>query len=250
MTVHYETDDAVLRLTIDNGRHNLLTGEMYRQLCEMVTRFLNDDTLKVAILRGSAGNSFSGGDDLKERPRPSGMAPHYPSILWGMTRNKPIIGAVDQWCLGGGFAVLLTATDIRVASPDARFGFPEVAYGLGGLGGATRLSRLLPRTIAMEMVLTGDYMTAAEAKRYDLVNRVVPAEELDDVAGQFADRIARHPRVAIQTEMSAFAGGGDLSKPDAVELTKTLARYQQRIHAVDQSYDDLQIGRPAPLNLQ
>ena len=250
MTVHYETSGAVLRLTIDNGRHNLLTGGMYQQLCEMFTNFMNDGNLKVAILRGSEGNSFSAGDDLKERPRPSAIAPHYPSILWGMTRNKPIIGVVDQWCMGGGFAVLLTATDMRIASPEAKFGFPEVAYGLGGLGGASRLGRLLPRPIAMEMLLTGDYMTAAEAKRYDLVNRIVPAEELDAAATEFAGRVARHPLIGIQTEMSAFNGGGDLSKSDAVELTKTLGRYQQKLNEVDNAYDDLEIQRPAPLNLQ
>ena len=249
MTVHDEVDGAVLRLTLDNGKHNLLTGDMYRQLCELLTRFMNDDELKVAILAGTPGNSFCGGDDLRARPRPAVMTPHWPTVLWAMPRNKPLIAAIDGWCLGGGFAVLLNATDMRVATPEAKFGFPEIRYGMGGLGGATRLATHLPRTVAMEMLLTGDYMTAAEAKRYDLVNRVVPADDLMSAADDLAARVARHPTLAIRTEMEAFTRSGDLSQADAVAMTKTLARYQMKLHEIDNAYDDIKIERPEPLDL-
>lgn len=249
MTVHDEIDGAVLRLTLDNGKHNLLTGDMYRQLCELMTRFGNDDSLKVAILAGSEGNSFCAGDDLKARPRPAAMTPHWPTILWGMQRPKPVIGAIDGWCLGGGFAVLLNLTDLRVATADAKFGMPEIRYGMGGLGGATRLANHLPRTIAMEMLLTGDYLTAPDAKRYDLVNRLVPEGGLFDAADALAARITEHPTLAIRTEMEAFTRGGDMSQADAVALTKTLYRYQMKIHEAEHSYDDLQIQRPQPLDL-
>lgn len=249
MTVHDETDGPILRLTLDNGNHNLLTGDMYRQLCELLTRFMNDDRLKVAILAGTHDKSFCGGDDLRARPRPAAMTPHWPTVLWAMQRNKPVIAAVDGWCLGGGFAVLLTCTDIRVATPDARFGLPEIRYGMGGLGGATRLANHLPHTIATELLLTGDYLTAAEAKRYDLVNRVVDRDDLIDAADAFAHRIAHHPTVAIRTEMEAFTRGRNLSQADAVSLTRTLAGYQRAIHEADNSYDDLQIQRPGPLRL-
>lgn len=250
MTVHDQTDGAVLRVTLDNGKHNLLTGDMYRQLCELLTRFMNDDSLKVAILAGTAGNSFCGGDDLRARPRPAAMTPHWPTMLWGMQRNKPVIAAVDGWCLGGGFAVLLNVTDLRVATPEAKFGLPEIRYGMGGLGGATRLARHLPHTIAMELLLTGDYMTATEAKRYDLINRIVPADDLMATAEHLAARIARHPTLAIQTEMEAFSRGGGLSQADAVALTKTLASYQRKLHEIDHAYDNIEIQRPEPLDLQ
>ncbi len=249
MTVHDEIDGAVLRLTLDNGKHNLLTGDMYRQLCELLTRFMNDDSLKVAVLAGTAGHSFCAGDDLRARPRPAAMRPHWPTVLWAMLRNKPIVGAIDHWCLGGGFAVLLTLTDLRVATPDAKFGFPEIRYGMGGLGGATRLARHLPRTVAMEMLLTGDYLNADEANRHDLVNRVVDREELLATADAFAQRIAQHPTIAIRTEMDAFTRGETLSQADAVAITKTLASAQRVIHEADHSYDDLKIQRPEPLDL-
>lgn len=145
---------------------------------------------------------------------------------------------------------MLDMTDMRVATPDAKFGFPEIQYGMGGLGGATRLAKHLPRTIAMEMLLTGDYLTANEAKRFDLVNRVVPADDLMAAAENLAARVARHPTLAIQTEMEAFTRGGDLSQGDAVALTKTLGRYQMKLHEIDHAYDDLQIQRPEPLDLQ
>lgn len=250
MTVHDEIDGPILRLTLDNGKHNLLTGDMYRQLCESLTRFMNDDNLTVAILAGTTGNSFCGGDDLRARPRPAVMTPHWPTVLWGMQRSKPVIAAIDGWCLGGGFAVLLNVTDMRIATPDAKFGLPEIRYGMGGLGGATRLAKHLPRTIAMEMLLTGDYMTADEAKRYDLVNRVVPAEDLMAAANDLAARVTRHPTIAIRTEMEAFTRGGDLSQADAVALTKTLGRYQMSIREAEHSYDDIKIERPEPLDLQ
>ena len=249
MTVHDQIDGSVLTLTLDNGKHNLLTGDMYRQLCELMTRFGNDDSLKVAILTGSEGNSFCGGDDLKARPRPASMTPHWPTVLWGMQRTKPVIAAIDGWCLGGGFAVVLNLTDLRVATPEAKFGMPEIQYGMGGLGGATRLANHLPRTIAMEMLLTGDYLTGPDAKRYDLVNRLVEPEDLLATANELASRIAEHPTLAIRTEMEAFTRGSDMSQADAVALTKTLYRYEMKLHEADHSYDDLQIQRPQPLNL-
>lgn len=250
MTVHDEIDGATLRLTLDRGKHNLLTGDMYRQLCELLTRYMNDDSLKVAILSGTTGNSFCGGDDLRARPRPASMTPHWPTVLWGMHRNKPIIAAVDGWCLGAGFAVLLNCTDMRVATPEAKFGMPEIQYGMGGLGGATRLANHLPRTVAMEMLLTGDYLTAPDAKRHDLVNRIVPADDLMATADELAARISRHPTIAIRTEMEAFTRGGDLSQADAVALTKTLGRYQATIREAEHAYDDIEIKRPEPLDLQ
>ena len=85
MTVHDEIDGATLRLTLDNGKHNLLTGDMYRQLCELLTRFMNDDSLKVAILAGTEGNSFCGGDDL----RASGIAAgHFDGQVDGFTARN------------------------------------------------------------------------------------------------------------------------------------------------------------------
>jgi enoyl-CoA hydratase/carnithine racemase len=146
-----------------------------------------------------------------------------------MGRNKPIIGAVRGWCLGAGLFYLLLLTDIRVGTRDAKFGFPEISYGMGGAGGATRLGRLIPPTIAMYMLLTGDYMTAQQACDVHLINEAVDDEQLMNRTLEIANRIARHPLLGIRTEMEAFYRGLDLSKNDAANFTRTIYKYQREL---------------------
>ena len=121
-------------------------------------------------------------------------------------------------------------TDIRIATPEAKFGLPEINYGMGGAGGVTRLGRHLPHTVAMYMLLTGEYMDADRALKHHLVNEIVPQDQLFDRVAGIADKIARHPLLAIRTEMDAFSAGNDLSKADAANLTASFYRYQRMIH--------------------
>ena len=229
MSVHYETSKGIARFTLDNGKLNLLNVSMYEQLCTYFSQFMADDSAKVAIIMGSNGNSFCAGDDLKSKPRPLHSTPHWPTILATQPRNKPVIAAVDGWCLGAGFQVLMSQSDIRIATADAKFGFPEINYGMGGAGGAVRLGRHLPHTVAMYMLMTGEYMSAKQARRYDLINQIVAPEKLLQRAEEIAAKIIKHPLLAIQVEMDAYTRGNDLSASDAMSLTSTLYRMEQAL---------------------
>jgi hypothetical protein len=128
-----------------------------------------------------------------------------------LERFKPIIGAVNGWCLGQGMIYLLSLTDIRIASTNAKFGFPEVAYGMGGAGGTSRLGLQLPHTVAMWMLLTGEAMEAEEALSHRLVNKVVAPDALMATA-----REGRRQDRAPSAGSGARRDGGLLPGPRAV----------------------------------
>ena len=229
MTIRYEIRDEVGVFTIDNGRLNLITVEMHKQLCMGLYDFLYNDDIKVGIMIGANNRCFSAGDDLRQDTLPIRAKPDWRQMTSLTGRNKPIIGAVRGWCLGVGMLYLMLMTDIRIATSDARFGFPEIAYGMSGAGGAIRLGRQIPHTVAMHMLLTGDYMTAQQACDVHLINEVVDNEQLMQRSTEIAGRIARHPLIGIRTEMEAYYGGLDLSKNDALSLTRTLYQYQREL---------------------
>jgi enoyl-CoA hydratase/carnithine racemase len=246
VSIDYVKTGPVATFTLRNGKVNPLTGEMHHQMHNALVDFLADPALKVGILTGAGERAFSAGDDIKSADpvsadpvadlltalSPAHVAAGSDSFEWAsdvlrLERTKPIIGAVRGWCLGRGLEYLLMLTDIRIATPDARFGLPEIAYGMGGLGGTMRLSRRLPATTAWEMALTGEPIDAAEALRIHLLNRVVPGEDLMPEAERIAGLIARHPALAIRVEMEALRRSEDLDADDAYALGMHLYRMQR-----------------------
>ncbi len=246
MPIRYETQDAIAVLTIENGPVNPTTPAMHKELHEALTRFLRDNSIRCGILTGAGDRAFCAGDDIRSPRRDMTPAEQLADHLWphgsegemphdfawsrdvlGIERHKPIIGAVNGWCLGMGLIYLLALTDIRIAATGARFGFPEVAYGMGGAGGTTRLLRQMPPTAAMWMLLTGEALSAEEAERSFLINRVVPPERLMADARAIAERIARHPPVAVRVEMEAAYRAQDLGRAEAIAFTKHLYRLQR-----------------------
>jgi enoyl-CoA hydratase/carnithine racemase len=219
---------------------------MHRQMHEALVDFLADPELKVGILTGAGESAFSAGDDITSddpvtgdavadlltATSPAHVAAGSDSFEWAssvlrLERMKPMIGAVRGWCLGRGLEYLLLLTDIRIATPDAKFGLPEIAYGMGGLAGTMQLTRRLPATTAWEMALTGEPIDAFEALRIHLVNRVVPAEELAAEVERVAGLIARHPALAIRVEMEALRRSEGLAADDAYALGMHLYRMQR-----------------------
>lgn len=108
MSLHYDIDGPVARFTIDNGRLNIMSGDMYEELFVALSKFIADDSLKVGIISGSDSGNFCAGDDIKSVPRPIHSVPHWLTVVTTMRRNKPIIAAADGWSLGGGFHLLLS----------------------------------------------------------------------------------------------------------------------------------------------
>jgi enoyl-CoA hydratase len=201
-------DDVVLerreRLLIVTLNRPSVRNAVDRATSEAVAAAMDvldsDATLAVGILTG-AGGTFCAGMDLKaflrgERPEARGRG------FGGLTEappHKPLVAAVEGWALAGGLELAL-ACDLVVAATDARFGLPEVSRGLiAGSGGLLRLPERIPRQIAMEYALTGDPMTAADAHRWGLVNRLTEPGCALREAVILARRIAANAPLAVRT---------------------------------------------------
>ncbi len=171
---------AVLEITIDRPKANAIDAATSRDLNAELIAFRDDPELRVAIVTGAGERFFSAGWDLKAAAAGAEQgADHGPGGFAGLTElwdlDKPVIAAVNGMAVGGGFELAL-ACDLMVAAEHAEFFLPEVNIGMiADAGGNLRLQRRIPRAVAMEMLLTGRRMDAAEALRWGLVNAVVPA---------------------------------------------------------------------------
>lgn len=236
MGVRFETRDQIAIVTIDRPEaRNAIDPETDRSLVEAWLRFRDSPELRVALLTGAGDQAFCAGADLRrvgefyraltsaERLARAETQPG----LGGLTRNldvwKPIIAAVNGHCLAGGFELAL-ACDLRIASETATFGLPEVTWGImPGAGGTQRLPRLAPLGAALELILTGERISAAEAYRLGIVNRVVPREELVPTALAVAERIARSAPLAVRAAKQAVYRGLHLPLDEALRLEQLLA---------------------------
>ncbi|ALO35068.1 hypothetical protein CMT41_10325 [Colwellia sp. MT41] len=218
MPVKYHLEGNVAVFTIDNGKLNLFTMEMHEQFYRSYLQFMDDDNAKVAVLTG-AGENFSAGDDLKESDTEikSRKNLRWDELLLNQRRTKPMISAINGWCLGQGIVYSLLLTDIRIAGTSARLGFPEIAYGMGGISGATRLGIQIPAVHAAYLALTGEKINAQQAKEYFLVNEVTSDGECFSRAMEIANQIARHPLIAIKTELDGLHRGTELSRSGALQ---------------------------------
>jgi len=171
------------------------------EVVEMAEQLDADDGVKVIIVTGAGEKAFACGADIKE------MAPKsYPEVhkermfdAWDRLRHirKPIVGAVNGYALGGGCELAMMC-DIIIASETASFGQPELSLGvIPGMGGTQRLTRLVGRAKAMDLILTTRRIGAAEAERIGLVSRVVPADQLSNEAMEVAKAIAKFPAPAV-----------------------------------------------------
>ena len=177
---------------------NALNGAVAAGIRDAADELDADGDLRAGVLSG-AGGTFSSGMDLKAFLR--GESPSFPGRgLCGITQTpprKPLIGAAEGWALAGGFELLL-ACDLVVAGASARFGVPEVKRSLVAAGGGLlRLPRMLPRNIAMEMALTGDFISAERAAELGLVNRLADAGGALDAALELAGAIAANGPLAL-----------------------------------------------------
>ena len=212
MPLELAVTDRIAVLTINRPEvMNAMDPETYRGLSEAWIEVRDNPDIWAAVITGANNpdkgpekQAFTAGADLKK------TIPRTPELweFWqtqaeqilnrGLEVWKPVIAAVNGYCLAGGMT-LLFATDIRVASEHATFGISEVKRGiLPGNGGTQRALRQLPYPIAMELLLVGDTLTAAQALQYGLLNTVVPHDQVLDTALDYARRITANPPLAVR----------------------------------------------------
>jgi len=211
----YEKKGHIAYVTINRpGVHNAMDAEVMVRLAEAWQDFADDDSLRVTIITGAGDKAFSSGADLRKLiPLMSGA--RQPEDEWdrrfmenrrlmnaallrGFELYKPIIAAINGFCLAGG-TELIQATDIRIAAHHATFGLTEVKRAIiPGGGSMARLPRQVAFCKAMEILLVGDPISAEEAHRIGLVNYVVPLEDLMTTAERFASKIAENGPLAVR----------------------------------------------------
>ena len=209
-----------------NALNLQVVGEMHDALVD----FREDDNLWVGIITGAGDKAFCAGADIKELLPFLAENGHK---LWSfptthtrlMDMWKPLIAAINGFCLGGGLEIAL-GCDIRIAGEKARIGVPEVTLGLiPGDGGTQRLPRVIPRCKAAEMLLMGKMVDAQEAYRIGLVNTVVPPEEVMPTAKEWAETICKAGPLAVRAAKQAMVRGCEMSLDDGLRLEFMLNAY-------------------------
>jgi enoyl-CoA hydratase len=194
-----EHHDGVLTITINRpAQRNAISRDVAVQLASALDLLDSDPTLSAGVLTG-AGGTFSAGMDLKAFA--NGQTPILPDRgFGGITRavvRKPLIAAVEGWALGGGFEMALSC-DLIVAALDAKFGLPEVKRGLiAGEGGVIRLPQRIPYHAAVKVLLTGEPISAVDAKQYGLVSELTKAGGALAAAQELARQIADNAPLAL-----------------------------------------------------
>jgi enoyl-CoA hydratase len=204
---------------------NALNGAVAVGVRDAADELDADDELRAGVLTG-AGGTFSAGMDLKAFL--AGETPAFPGRgLCGITQTpprKPLIGAAEGWALAGGFELLL-ACDLVVAANSARFGVPEVTRGLlAAGGGALLLPQRIPRALALELLLTGDPITAPRAAEIGLVNRVVEDGQALSAAVDLATRIAANAPLAVAATKQIASRARDWTTAQGWDEAATLVQ--------------------------
>jgi len=245
VSIDFTVTGGIALITINRPeRLNAMDAEHYEGLSQAWRMVRDDPAIRVAVVTGAGERSFSTGADLKSFiPKPPSLAEMMLTqssqlLNRGLEVWKPVIAAVNGYCLGGGMTLLL-ATDIRVAAPHASFGITEVKRGVfPANGGTQRVVQQLPHAIAMEMLLTGEAINAETAQRWGLVNQVVALPELLPTAMAYARRIAANAPLAVQAAKELALRSRD------VDLASGL-RMEQMMLRLLQSSTDVQEGSAA-----
>ena len=239
-TIQYEVAGRVARVTIVGENDlNVMTLDMMDALVDRLLEFQDDPTTSVAILSGAGERAFSVGGDLRG---PGESDPDFFSAdgarawLWWprlgaratFTRimtlelDKPVISAVNGYCLGGALIAMLHLSDIRIAGTNASFGLAETKRGMPGGAVTAQLGRFLPDAVARYMALTGNSISAEDAYRWGMVSRLTEPGELLAAAEEIAAEVSALPIEVVKAEKEGAMQGLGLSRAEAYRI----AQYQ------------------------
>lgn len=214
----YERREAVGLITINRPASlNALDMATLADLDAAVTRAEQDKDVRVIVFTGAGDRAFVAGGDIADLNSRQGL-PHYLELGERIhavfrhveTLDKPTISAINGWALGGGTELLL-CTDIRIAADGAKFGLPEITLGIfPGAGGTQRLTRQIPLCKARELMFTGDRISADDAERLGLINKVVPAGELMAAVMTLANQIAVKSPLTLKLLKRTLVDGDEM----------------------------------------
>ncbi|MDP9268867.1 MAG: enoyl-CoA hydratase-related protein [Acidobacteriota bacterium] len=228
-TLLFEIKNAIAYVTINRpDKLNALNSQVMDDLNSAFTAIRDTAEVRAAILTGSGEKAFVAGADIGELnqhdPVSAKVATHKGQAVLNLIENlgKPVIACINGFALGGGCELAMACT-IRLASENAKLGQPEVKLGImAGYGGSQRLPRLVGTGIAMQLLLTGEMITAQEAHRIGLVNEVVAQAELIARAEAIAQKIIANAPLAVQYTMEAVNHGMDMPLAEGLFLEAAL----------------------------
>jgi enoyl-CoA hydratase len=225
----FEVSEQIARITFNRPNVlNALNRKTMDELGDCLKKVRADDAIRVLILTGAGEKAFIAGADINELSQQTAVNGRE-FTLYGQeiihrleTLGKPAIAAINGFALGGGCEVALACT-LRIASRNAKLGQPEVKLGIiPGYGGSQRLPRLCGKGVAHELILTGEMITADEALRVGLVNRVVEPGELLATAEAIAKKIIANAPVAVKYALEAVEHGMEMPQEEGLHLEATL----------------------------
>ena len=219
--VQLERRDIIGIVTVNSPPVNALSAAVRGGILECMKSAITDPEIKAIVLT-CAGRTFIAGADITEfgkPPKPPGLQ----EVLTEMENSpKPIVAAIHGTALGGGLEVAL-ACHFRVATKDARLGLPEVKLGLlPGAGGTQRLPRLVGKGLALQLILSGEMISAQEAYRIGLVNEVVPRDQLIPRAEAVLRQIGAHAPLAVKFALEAVNQGLEAPQDQGLSLEASL----------------------------
>jgi len=241
-TLLVETTDFVTKITLNRPDVlNALNRQVIGELSAVFEALRTDDAIRGIILTGVGDKAFAAGFDLDElsgltAAEAKTLAEQGQALMNGIeTLGKPVIAALNGYAIGAGCELALACT-MRIAAEHARFSLPEVRVGLiPGFGGTQRLPRLVGKSQALQMILSGDMMDAEEAARIGLIDEIVPKGKAADKAEAILTTIASNGPLAVRLALEAVNSGMDMSVPQGLRLEVAL-------FALATSSDDLKEG--------
>lgn len=220
-----KVEDGIGILTINRPDvRNALDLHTLEEIEQALDMWQKDDDVDVIVITGAGEKSFAAGADIGQLHKRTMIEALHPNMTATYRKielyEKATIAAVNGYALGGGFELAL-ACDIRVASTNAKVGLPEVNLGImPGAGGTQRLSRIVGKGKALEMILTGDILTAEQAERIGVFSRVAAQEQLLETAKAIATKIQSKGPLAVRLAKAAVNRGFDLDMDTALYLEK------------------------------
>jgi enoyl-CoA hydratase len=225
--VIYEKSERIATITLNRPEAlNAFSKEVVEEVLHALDDAKNDENVRVVVLTGAGQKAFSAGADIKAMIGMNALKARELSLMGEKlclaleNLEKPVIAALNGYALGGGLEVAMSC-DLRIASENSRMGQTEINIGLiPGWGGTQRLTRLVGRAKAKELILTGKIIDAKVAEQLGIVNMTVPADKFTETVRQFALELAAKAPVALRVSKALINKGADISLDSALALER------------------------------